>query len=284
VWTCLWPPVAAKEFSPDVGSLRLNNLEVIYNDIILVLRGISLEVPEGAIVAFLGSNGAGKSTTLKAISGLLDYEDGEIKKGVIEFDGHPIHKMDPQEIVQLGITQVPEGRRIFAELTVDENIRVGAHTRRDGKAEIARDYERVLGYFPPLRQRLKIQAGFLSGGEQQMLAIARALMARPSLIMLDEPSLGLAPLLVTEIFDIIRRINREERVSILLVEQNAFMALAVAEYGYIMENGKIVLDGPSGKLMENEDVKEFYLGMKNEKERRSFAEVKHYKRRKRWLS
>ncbi len=267
-----------------MGSLRLNNLEVLYNDIILVLRGISLEVPEGAIVAFLGSNGAGKSTTLKAVSGLLDYEDGEIKKGVIEFDGRPIHRLDPQEIVQLGITQVPEGRRIFAELTVDENIRVGAHTRRDGKAEIARDYERVLGYFPPLRQRLKIQAGFLSGGEQQMLAIARALMARPSLIMLDEPSLGLAPLLVAEIFEIIRRINREERVSILLVEQNAFMALGVSEYGYIMENGKIVLDGPSAKLMENEDVKEFYLGMKDDKERRSFAEVKHYKRRKRWLS
>jgi branched-chain amino acid transport system ATP-binding protein len=267
-----------------MGSLRLNNLEVIYNDIILVLRGISLEVPEGAIVAFLGSNGAGKSTTLKAISGLLDYEDGEIKKGIIEFGGQAIHKMDPQEIVKLGITQVPEGRRIFAELTVDENIKVSAHTRRDGKAAMASDYEKVLAYFPPLRQRLKVQAGFLSGGEQQMLAIARALMARPSLIMLDEPSLGLAPLLVSEIFDIIRRINKEEGVSILLVEQNAFMALSVAEYGYIMENGKIVLDGTSRKLMENEDVKEFYLGMKDEKERRSFAEVKHYKRRKRWLS
>jgi len=264
--------------------LRLNNLEVVYNDIILVLRGISLEVPEGSIIAFLGSNGAGKSTTLRAISGLLDYEDGEIKKGTIEFRGSPIHTRGPQEIVRLGICQVPEGRRVFAELTVEENIRVGAHTRRDGKAEIQRDYEMVLSYFPALERRLKVQAGFISGGEQQMLAIARALMARPSLMMLDEPSLGLAPLLVSEIFDIIKRINQEEKVSVLLVEQNALMALAVASYGYIMENGKIVLDGPSHKLMENEDVKEFYLGVKDDKARKSFAEVKHYKRRKRWLS
>lgn len=264
--------------------LRLNNLEVVYNDIILVLRGISLEVPDAGVIAFLGSNGAGKSTTLKAISGLMDYEDGEIKKGAIEFGGRAIHEMGPQEIVRLGITQVPEGRRVFAELTVEENIRVGAHTRSDGKGEVAADLEMVLDYFPILRNRLKLQAGFLSGGEQQMLAIARALMARPKLMMLDEPSLGLAPLLVTEIFDIIKRINREGRVSILLVEQNALMALAVAEYGYIMENGKIVLDGPSKKLMENEDVKEFYLGIKEDKERKSFADVKHYKRRKRWLS
>jgi len=264
--------------------LRVNNLEVVYSDIILVLRGISLEVPEGKIIAFLGSNGAGKSTTLRAVSGLLDYEDGEIKKGTIEFNGVLIHKMDPQEIVRLGITQVPEGRRIFAELTVEENIRVGAHTRREARAEIARDYELCLGYFPSLRERLGLQAGFLSGGEQQMLAIARALMARPSLMMLDEPSLGLAPLLVSEIFDIIKRINREGNVSILLVEQNALMALATSEYGYIMENGKIVLDGPCHKLMENEDVKEFYLGLKADEERQSFADVKHYKRRKRWLS
>lgn len=264
--------------------LKLNNLEVVYNDIILVLRGISLEVPEGAIIAFLGSNGAGKSTTLRAISGLLEYEDGEIKKGTIEFRGHPVHTMGPQEIVRLGISQVPEGRRVFAELTVEENIRVGAHTRRDGKAEIQRDFDMVLSYFPALERRLKVQAGFVSGGEQQMLAIARALMARPSLMMLDEPSLGLAPLLVSEIFDIIKRINEEEKVSVLLVEQNALMALAVAGYGYIMENGKIVLDGPSHKLMDNEDVKEFYLGVKEDKARKSFAEVKHYKRRKRWLS
>jgi branched-chain amino acid transport system ATP-binding protein len=264
--------------------LRLNNLEVVYNDIILVLRGISLEVPDGSIVAFLGSNGARKSTTLRAISGLLEYEDGEIKKGTIEFNAKPIHQMDPQEIVHLGITHVPEGRRIFADLTVEENIRVGAHTRQDGKAELAKDFEMVLEYFPQLRERLKLQAGFLSGGEQQMLAIARALMARPSLMMLDEPSLGLGPLIMSEIFEIINRINKEARVSILLVEQNALMALAVSEYGYIMENGKIVLDGPSRKLMENEDVKEFYLGVKEDRERKSFADVKHYKRRKRWLS
>lgn len=264
--------------------LQLNNLEVVYNDIVLALRGVSLEVPEGKIVAFLGSNGAGKSTTLRAVSGLLDYEDGEIKKGTIEFRSRPIQQMEPQQIVRLGITQVPEGRRIFAELTVEENIRVGAHTRKDGRSEVMRDFEMVLSYFPRLRDRLKVQAGFLSGGEQQMLAIARALMARPSLMMLDEPSLGLAPLLVREIFDIIKTINREEKVSILLVEQNAFMALDVSDYGYIMENGKIVLDGPSDRLMENEDVKEFYLGIKEDSQRKSFASIKHYKRRKRWLS
>jgi len=264
--------------------LQVNNLEVVYNDIILVLRGISLEVPDGSIITFLGSNGAGKSTTLRAISGLLDYEDGEIKKGTVEFNGQLTNKLDPQEIVRLGITQVPEGRRIFAELTVDENIRVGAHTRTGAKNEIERDYEMVLSYFPALRARLKIQAGYISGGEQQMLAIARALMARPSLMMLDEPSLGLAPLLVAEIFEIIKRINQEEKVSILLVEQNALMALAVSEYGYIMENGKIVMDGPSNKLIENEDVKEFYLGIKEDEKRKSFADIKHYKRRKRWLS
>ncbi len=264
--------------------LRLNNLEAVYNDIILVLRGISLEVPDGKIISFLGSNGAGKSTTLKAVSGLLDYEDGEIKKGTIEFNGQPIHRKGPQEIVRMGITQIPEGRRVFAELTVDENIRVGAHTRRRKKSEAQKDYDRVLTYFPVLKERLRLQSGFLSGGEQQMLVIARALMARPSLMMLDEPSLGLAPLLVKEIFEIILRINKEESVSILLVEQNALMALAVSEYGYIMENGKIVLDGPSKKLIVNEDVKEFYLGVKENEERKSFAEVKHYKRRKRWLS
>ncbi len=264
--------------------LQINNLEVVYNDIILVLRGISLEVPDGSIIAFLGSNGAGKSTTLRAVSGLLDYEDGEIKKGTVEFNGKLCNKLDPQKVVRLGITQVPEGRRIFAELTVDENIRVGAHTRSDGRDEIERDYEMVLSYFPALQARLKVQAGYISGGEQQMLAIARALMARPSLMMLDEPSLGLAPLLVSEIFEIIKRINKEEKVSILLVEQNALMALAVSEYGYIMENGKIVLDGTSHKLIENEDVKEFYLGVKEDEQRKSFADVKHYKRRKRWLS
>ena len=264
--------------------LTVNNLEVVFNDVILVLRGISLTIPQGSIIAFLGANGAGKSTTLRAVSGLLPFEEGEIKKGTIEWSGRDIAGLDPQEIVRRGIIQVPEGRRVFAELTVEENIRVGAHTRRDGKAAVMRDMEMVLGYFPILKERLKLQAGFLSGGEQQMLAIARALMGRPSLMMLDEPSLGLAPMLVEEIFEIIKRINREAGVSILLVEQNALMALAVSEYGYIMENGKIVLDGPSRKLMENEDVKEFYLGVKEGQERKSFSEVKHYKRRKRWLS
>ena len=264
--------------------LRVNNLEVVYNDIILVLRGISLEAPTGGIVAFLGSNGAGKSTTLRAISGVIKYEDGEIMKGSIEWNENPIHNLAPQEIVRKGITLVPEGRRVFVDLTVEENIRVGAHTRRRNKGDVQRDFEMVLEYFPALKQRLRLQAGYISGGEQQMLAIGRALMSRPSLMMLDEPSLGLAPMLVSEIFEIIKRINREEKVSILLVEQNAFMALEASEYGYIMENGKIVLDGPSRKLMENEDVKEFYLGMTEGRERKSFSEVKHYKRRKRWLS
>ena len=263
--------------------LKLKNLEAVYNDIILVLRGISLEVPKGSIVAFLGANGAGKSTTLKAISGLLEYEDGEITNGAIEFDDVEIHKKQPQDIVRLGITQVPEGRRVFAELTVEENLRVGSHTQQKN-TNLRQEMERVLNYFPRLRERLKMQAGFLSGGEQQMLAIGRALMAKPKLMMLDEPSLGLAPMLVTEIFDIIKKINTEENVSILLVEQNALMALGTADYGYILENGKIVLDGPCNELITTEDVKEFYLGTGEGHDRRNFAEVKHYKRRKRWLS
>ena len=264
--------------------LQVNNLEVVYNDVILVLRGISLEIRQENIIAFLGSNGAGKSTTLKAISGILEYEDGEIKKGTIEWNGNLMNRKDPQQIVRSGIIQVPEGRRIFADLTAEENLKVGAHTRKDGRTKVQKDMDMVLEYFPIVGERLKIQAGFLSGGEQQMLSIGRAMMSRPSLMMLDEPSLGLAPMAVTEIFNIIQRINKEEKVSILLVEQNAYMALSVAEYGYIMENGKIVLDGPSKKLMENEDVKEFYLGINEGKERKSFSEVKHYKRRKRWLS
>ncbi len=264
--------------------LRINNLEVVYHDIILVLRGISLEVPDGGVIAFLGSNGAGKSTTLRAVSGLLPYEDGEIVKGTVNWNDAPVHRLDPQEIVRLGITQVPEGRRIFSDLSVEENIHVGAHVRRHRRGAVQKDLSMVLDYFPALGQRLKIKAGYISGGEQQMLAIARALMSRPKLMMLDEPSLGLAPLLVTEIFDIIQRINQEEKVSILLVEQNALMALSAAEYGYIMENGKIVLDGTCRYLMQNEDVKEFYLGMTESEERKSYADVKHYKRRKRWLS
>ena len=262
--------------------LQVNNLEVVYNDIILVLRGISLEVPNGGIIAFLGSNGAGKSTTLRAISGLLEYEDGEIKKGTIEFDGQAIHRMDPQKIVRLGITQVPEGRRIFRELTVDENIRVGSHTRKDGRAEIERDYQMVLGYFPVLKARLKVQAGFCSGGEQQMLAIARALMARPQLMMLDEPSLGLAPLLVTEIFEIIERINQERKISILLSEQNAMVALKISAHGYVMENGRVVMDGSAQELIDNADIQEAYLGG-TEQAQKDYKEAKRYKRRKRWL-
>ena len=263
--------------------LKLNNLEAVYNDVILVLRGISLEVPDGSIIAFLGANGAGKSTTLKAISALLEYEDGEVTNGSIEFNGQQIHQLPPQEIVRLGITQVPEGRRVFAELTVEENLRVGGHTCAN-KVLASQEMEKILEYFPRLKERLKMQAGFLSGGEQQMLAIGRALMAKPKLMMLDEPSLGLAPMLVTEIFNIIKKINTEEKVSILLVEQNALMALSTADYGYILENGKIVLDGPCDQLIENEDVKEFYLGTGEGKDRHNFAEVKHYKRRKRWLS
>ncbi|HWP49635.1 MAG TPA: ABC transporter ATP-binding protein [Candidatus Limnocylindrales bacterium] len=263
--------------------LKLNNVEVVYNDVILVLKGLSLEVPRGSIVALLGGNGAGKTTTLRAISGLLKAEDGELTDGSIEFMGERIDRKDPEEIVRMGIFQVMEGRRVFEELTVDENIRIGAYTRRD-RQNIKQDYERVFDYFPRLRERRSQLAGYLSGGEQQMLVIGRALMARPRLLMLDEPSLGLAPLLVQEIFQIIQRINREEKTTILLVEQNANIALSIADYGYIMENGKIVLDGPVNKLRENADVREFYLGLTEIGKRKSFRDVKHYKRRKRWLS
>lgn len=263
--------------------LKVNNIEVVYSDVILVLRGISLQVPDREIVAFLGSNGAGKSTTLKAISGILRYQDGEIEKGTIEYEGHMIHELDPFEIVQMGVTLVPEGRRIFREMTVEENIRVGAYSRKD-MVGVQRDIKSVLDYFPKLQDRRRQIAGYLSGGEQQMLATARALMSKPRLMMLDEPSLGLAPLVINDIFGIIQRINQEEGVSILLVEQNANVALAHSRYGYIMENGKIVMDGPSPKLRENQDVKEFYLGLTEEAKKKRFSEVKHYKRRKRWLS
>lgn len=240
--------------------LRVNNLEVVYSDIILVLRGISLEVPEGNIIAFLGSNGAGKSTTLRAVSGLLDYEDGEIKKGTIEFRGMPIHTKEPSEIVRLGITQVPEGRRIFAELTVDENIRVGAHTRSDAKAEIARDYELCLGYFPALRERLGLQAGFMSGGEQQMLAIARGLMSKLKLLMLDEMSLGLMPSMVEKMMETISAINRAG-TTVLLVEQMVQEALEIARRGYVIQTGKIVHSGSARELLESEEIRKAYLGM-----------------------
>jgi branched-chain amino acid transport system ATP-binding protein len=263
--------------------LKLNNIEVVYNDVILVLKGLSLEVPRGSIVALLGGNGAGKTTTLKAISGLLKAEEGEITDGSIEFMGRRIDQKGPEEIVRMGIFQVMEGRRVFEELTVDENIRMGAYTRKD-RQNIKQDYELVFGYFPRLKERRSQLAGYLSGGEQQMLVIGRALMARPQLLMLDEPSLGLAPLLVQEIFQIIRRINQEEKTTVLLVEQNANIALSIADYGYVMENGKIVLDGPVSKLKENADVKEFYLGLTEVGKRKSFRDIKHYKRRKRWLS
>ncbi len=263
--------------------LRLNNVEVVYDRAVLVLKGVSLEVPDRRIVALLGSNGAGKSTTLKAISGLLKPERGEIITGSVEFAGERIDRRGPEEIVKLGITQVMEGRRVFEHLTAEENLIAGAHCRRKG-AEIKSDLGLVYDYFPKLAERRGLKAGYLSGGEQQMLAIGRALMARPRLMLLDEPSLGLAPLLVEEIFQIIERLNREEKLTVLLVEQNAALALGVAHYGYVMENGRIVLDGETESLRDNADVKEFYLGLTEVGQRKSYREIKHYRRRKRWLS
>ncbi len=263
--------------------LSLNNVEVIYNDVILVLKGMSMEIPEGQIVGLLGSNGAGKSTTLKAISGLLKPEDGEVTDGSIEWRGSEINRLDAAEIVSLGIFQVMEGRRVFEHLTVEENLIAGSYSRSD-RAGFATDMDMVYTYFPPLKDRQQHVAGYLSGGEQQMLAIGRALMARPTLVMLDEPSLGLAPLLVREIFAIIKRINQERNTTILLVEQNANLTLGVADYIYIMENGRIVLDGFPDDLRDNADVREFYLGLTEVGQRKSYRDVKHYKRRKRWLS
>ena len=262
--------------------LVLNNVEVIYDRVILVLKGMSLTVPEGRIVALLGANGAGKTTTLKAVSGLLKAENGEVTDGTIEFLGARISGLDAEEIVRRGIFQVMEGRRVFEHLTVEENLLAGAYSRRDRRG-IKHDMDKVYGYFPRLRQLRHRIAGYLSGGEQQMLAIGRALMARPRLMLLDEPSLGLAPLLVQEIFHIVKTINEQEGTSILLVEQNASIALSIADYGYIMENGRIVLEGEVEKLRENEDVREFYLGL-TEVGKKSYRDVKHYKRRKRWLS
>jgi branched-chain amino acid transport system ATP-binding protein len=263
--------------------LQLNNVEVIYDQVILVLKGVSLEVPEGRIVALLGANGAGKSTTLKAISGLLRPERGELIEGTIEFMGERLDHKDASQIVRLGIIQVMEGRRVFEHLTTEENLLTGAHTHKNGAA-LARDIDLVYAYFPRLAERRTLKAGYLSGGEQQMLAIGRALMARPKLILLDEPSLGLAPLLVQEIFDIIGRLNREEHVTVLLVEQNAAAALRIADYGYVIENGRIALDGDAERLRTNDDVREFYLGLTEVGQRKSYRDVKHYRRRKRWLS
>ncbi|CAN5921497.1 ABC transporter ATP-binding protein [soil metagenome] len=259
--------------------LAIENLEVVYDDVILVLRGVSIEVPEGRIVALLGSNGAGKTTLLRAISGLLDIHEGEITKGTITLDGNPLHGRRPADVVKAGVIQVLEGRRIFAEFTVEENLRIGAHTN---PGELTDNLDRIYDLFDVLKDRRKATAGYLSGGEQQMLAMGRAMMSAPKYLLLDEPSLGLAPLLVQRIRDLIVDINATG-TTILLVEQNANMALKIAEHGYVMESGKIVMDKPAAQLREDEDVREFYLGLGDEGQK-SFRDVKHYKRRKRWLS
>ncbi|MCL6551856.1 MAG: ABC transporter ATP-binding protein [Firmicutes bacterium] len=260
--------------------LLLNNIEVVFWGTILVLKGVSLRVEPGSITALIGANGAGKTTTLKAISGLVRLERGEVTRGSIEVDGRRIENWLPEDVARLGIVMVREGRRLFEELTAEENLLVGAAVRRDGRRELL---DLVYTYFPRLRERRRVRAGYLSGGEQQMLAIGCALVARPRLLLLDEPSLGLAPIVAHEIFELVQRLNRDERITILLVEQNARMALQLASYGYVMENGKIVLDGPADRLREDADVKEFYLGM-NRTGRRQFTDVKSYKRRKRWLA
>ncbi|MGD1969518.1 MAG: ABC transporter ATP-binding protein [Desulfobacterales bacterium] len=263
--------------------LDVNNIEVVYNDIVQVLRGVSLSVPEGGIVALLGTNGAGKTTTLRAISGLLKPENGFIKDGYIKFDGNDITNVLGTHVVKLGAVMVPEGRRVFKHLSVAENIRVGSITRKDGTQNVRDDQKLMFEHFPRLARVTNRLAGYCSGGEQQMIAIARALMSAPKMLMLDEPSLGLAPLLVKEIFENIQRINEEMDTTILLVEQNAKMALEISKYAYIMESGKIVLEGPSDELKNNPDVKEFYMGVTKGGRRKSFKDVKSYKRRKRWM-
>jgi len=273
---------AALEAAGDAPLLAVNNIEVIYDHVILVLKGVSLEVPEGGIVALLGANGAGKTTTLKAISNLLRAERGEVTKGSIEYAGKRVDALTPNELVRLGVIQVMEGRHCFEHLTIEENLLTGAYTRRDGKAAIAADLDLVYGYFPRLRERRKAQAGYTSGGEQQMCALGRALMSRPKMILLDEPSMGLAPTLVEEIFEIVKRLNEDEGVSFLLAEQNTNVALRYAHYGYVLENGRVVMDGEAAKLRENEDIKEFYLGL-GASGRKSYRDFKHYRRRKRWL-
>jgi branched-chain amino acid transport system ATP-binding protein len=269
--------------APAKPILVVNNIEVIYNHVILVLKGVSLQVPQGGIVALLGANGAGKTTTLKAISNLLHSERGEVTKGSIVFDGEEVQARSPNELVRRGCVQVMEGRHCFGHLTIEENLLTGAFTRRDGKAAIRQDLDLVYTYFPRLKERRESLAGYTSGGEQQMCAIGRALMARPKMILLDEPSMGLAPQIVEEIFGIVRDLNSKEGVSFLLAEQNTFQALKYARYGYILENGRVVMDGEAKALRENEDVKEFYLGIAEGK-RKSFRGGKHYKRRKRWLA
>ncbi len=263
--------------------LSVNNIEVIYDHVILVLKGVSLTVPEGGVVALLGANGAGKSTTLKAISNLLKAERGDVTKGNILFRGERVEDLTPSDLVKKGVIQVMEGRHCFEHLTVEENLMTGAYTRKDGRGGIQQSLEKVYHYFPRLKERRSSQAGYTSGGEQQMTAIGRALMANPTAILLDEPSMGLAPQLVEEIFEIVHLLNVEEKVSLLLAEQNTMIALKYAHYGYILENGRVVMDGEAKALRENEDVKEFYLGLSSGG-RRSFRDVKHYRRRKRWLA
>lgn len=263
--------------------LDINNIEVIYNHVILVLKGVSLQVPKRGITALLGGNGAGKTTTLKAISNLLRSERGEVTKGSILYQGDRIEELDPSTLVKRGVVQVMEGRHCFEHLTIEENLLTGAYTRQDGKDAIATDLDMVYRYFPRLKERRRSQAGYTSGGEQQMCAIGRALMSRPETVLLDEPSMGLAPQLVEQIFEIVKSINENESVTFLLAEQNTNMALRFAHYGYILESGRVVMDGPASQLRENPDVKEFYLGM-SEKGRKSFRDVRSYRRRKRWLS
>ncbi len=272
----------AKAAAPQT-MLSLNNVEVIYDHVILVLKGVSLNVPKGAIVALLGANGAGKSTTLKAISNLLLAERGKVTKGAVEFMGSRVDGLSPSELVRRGCIQVMEGRHCFGHLTVEENLQTGAYTRSGGASAIRRDLDMVYAYFPRLRERRTSLAGYVSGGEQQMVAIGRALMSKPKMVLLDEPSMGLAPQLVEEIFEIVKRLNAEQGVSVLLAEQNTNMALKYATYGYILENGRVVMDGDSKELRENEDVKEFYLGVGGT-DRKSFRDIKSYKRRKRWIA
>ena len=263
--------------------LNVNGIEVIYNHVILVLKGVSLQVPEGRIVALLGGNGAGKTTTLRAVSNLLAGERGEVTKGAIELRGERIEALSTSDMVNRGVIQVMEGRHCFAHLTVEENLLAGAYTRSAGRAQLKRDLEKVYGYFPQLKERRGALAGYTSGGEQQMTALGRALMAHPSMILLDEPSMGLAPQIVEEIFEIVRNLNQKEGVSFLLAEQNTHVALRYADHGYILENGRVVMDGAAAELAANEDVREFYLGISSGG-RRSFKDVKHYRRRKRWLA
>lgn len=278
-------PNATVVIAPAIAKplLSVNGIEVIYNHVILVLKGVSLCVPEGRIVAILGANGAGKTTTLRAISNLLRSERGEVTKGTVEYRGEKVHQLSPSDLVKRGVIQVMEGRHCFAHLTVEENLLTGAYTRNVSRAEINIDLEKVYNYFPKLKTRRHSQSGYTSGGEQQMTAVGRALMSRPNMILLDEPSMGLAPQIVEEIFEIVRDLNRQEKVSFLLAEQNTNVALRYADFGYILENGRVVMEGDAKSLAQNEDVKEFYLGISTAG-RKSFRDVKHYRRRKRWLA